>query len=334
MADLERDLTALATEKQFSGVVRVDRAGETQVAAAFGLAERGFGVPNTLDTRFGLASAAKGFTALTVVGLVEEGLLELGSPVRGLLGDDLPEIDGRVTVEQLLAHRSGIGDYIDEEADLDIDDYLMPVPVHELATTEGYLPVLAGHPQKFPPGDRFSYCNSGYVVLALVAERSAGTPFHDLVRKLVLDPAGMTATAFLRSDELPGGTARGYLGLEGLRTNVLHLPVRGSGDGGVYSTVADVHTFWRALLDGRILRKERVADMLHPRSDVPEERRRYGLGFWLHGTRDAVMLEGYDAGVSFRSVHDRPSDTTFTVVSNTSEGAWPLVRYLGETLLG
>lgn len=334
MADLERDLTALATEKQFSGVVRVDRAGETQVAAAFGLAERGFGVPNTLDTRFGLASAAKGFTALTVVGLVEEGLLELGSPVRGLLGDDLPEIDDRVTVEQLLAHRSGIGDYIDEEADLDIDDYLMPVPVHELATTEGYLPVLAGHPQKFPPGDRFSYCNSGYVVLALVAERSAGTPFHDLVRKLVLEPAGMTATAFLRSDELPGGTARGYLGLEGLRTNVLHLPVRGSGDGGVYSTVADVHTFWRALLDGRILRKERVADMLHPRSDVPEERRRYGLGFWLHGTRDAVMLEGYDAGVSFRSVHDRPSDTTFTVVSNTSEGAWPLVRYLGETLLG
>lgn len=334
MADLERDLTALATEKQFSGVVRVDRAGETQVAAAFGLAERGFGVPNTLDTRFGLASAAKGFTALTVVGLVEEGLLELGSPVRGLLGDDLPEIDDRVTVEQLLAHRSGIGDYIDEEADLDIDDYLMPVPVHELATTEGYLPVLAGHPQKFPPGDRFSYCNSGYVVLALVAERSAGTLFHDLVRKLVLEPAGMTATAFLRSDELPGGTARGYLGLEGLRTNVLHLPVRGSGDGGVYSTVADVHTFWRALLDGRILRKERVADMLHPRSDVPEERRRYGLGFWLHGTRDAVMLEGYDAGVSFRSVHDRPSDTTFTVVSNTSEGAWPLVRYLGETLLG
>jgi CubicO group peptidase (beta-lactamase class C family) len=209
----------------------------------------------------------------------------------------------------------------------------MPVPVHELATTEGYVPVLAGNPQKFPPGDRFSYCNSGYVVLALVAERSAGTPFHDLVRKLVLGPAGMTATAFLRSDELPGGTARGYLGLEGLRTNVLHLPVRGSGDGGVYSTVADVHTFWRALLDGRILRKERVADMLHPRSDVPEERRRYGLGFWLHGTRDAVMLEGYDAGVSFRSVHDRPSDTTFTVVSNTSEGAWPLVRYLGETLL-
>ena len=334
MADLERDLTRLAREKHFSGAVRVDRSGDVEVALALGLAERGLEVPNTVDTQFALASAAKGLTALTVMGLAGQGVLALGTPVRDLLGEDLPEIDDRVTVEHLLAHRSGIGDYIDEDADLDIADYLLPVPVHELATTEGYLAPLAGHPQKFPPGERFAYCNSGYVVLALVAERAAGTPFHDLVEKLVLEPAGLEDTAYLRSDELPGRAARGYLGLEGLRTNVLHLPVRGSGDGGVYSTVGDVHAFWRALLDGRVLPPETVEEMLRPRSDVPAERRRYGLGFWLHGTRDAVMLEGYDAGVSFRSVHERLTGTTFTVVSNTSEGAWPLVRYLGDTLLG
>lgn len=334
MPDLERDLTVLAKEKQFSGAVRVDRRGEPQLALAFGLAERGLTVPNTVDTRFALASATKGLTALTVVALVEEGVLAFGTPARTLLGDDLPEIDDRVTVEHLLGHRSGIGDYIDEDTGLDVADYLMPVPVHELATTEGYLPVLAGHAQKFPPGDRFAYCNSGYVVLALLAERSAGEPFHDLVEKLVLEPAGMTSTGFLRSDELPGDAARGYLALDGLRTNVLHLPVRGSGDGGIYATLGDVHAFWRALLDGRILPRATVENLLRPHSDVPAERRRYGLGFWLHGSRDAVMLEGYDAGVSFRSVHDRPSDITFTVVSNTSEGAWPLARYLGDALLG
>ena len=334
MADLERDLTRLAREKRFSGAVRVDRGREVEVALAFGLAERGLEIPNTVDTQFALASAAKALTALTVMSLAGEGKLALGTRARDLLGEDLPEIDDRVTVEHLLAHRSGIGDYIDEDADLDIADYLMPVPVHELATTEGYLVPLAGHPQKFAPGERFAYCNSGYVVLALVAERAAGTPFHDLVEKLVLGPAALEDTAYLRSDELPGRAARGYLGLEGLRTNVLHLPVRGSGDGGVYSTVGDVHAFWRALLDGRVLPPETVAEMLRPRSDVPAERRRYGLGFWLHGTRDAAMLEGYDAGVSFRSVHERPTGTTFTVVSNTSEGAWPLVRYLGDTLLG
>jgi CubicO group peptidase (beta-lactamase class C family) len=123
----------------------------------------------------------KGLTALTVVSLIEDGLLELSTSARSLLGNDLPLIGDDVTVEQLLAHRSGIGDYLDEESDLDIDDYLMPVPVHELATTEDYLPALDGHPSKFAPEERFSYCNGGYVVLALIAERVSGIAFNELV---------------------------------------------------------------------------------------------------------------------------------------------------------
>ena len=69
--------------------------------------------------------------------------------------------------------------------------------------TEQYLAVLDGFPAKFPPGERFSYCNSGYVVLALIAERARGVPYHDLVRARVCEPAGMRDTEFLRSDELP-----------------------------------------------------------------------------------------------------------------------------------
>jgi CubicO group peptidase (beta-lactamase class C family) len=332
MSHLEDTLVRIAEERSFSGAVRVDRDGETEVARAFGLAERGLSVPNTLETQFGVASATKVLTAVTVLDLVEKGALGLDSLAREVLGDDLPQIEDTVTVEHLLAHRSGIGDYIDEDAGLDVCDHVLPLPVHELATTEGYLPVLAGHPQKFRPGARFSYCNSGYVVLALVAERVTGTSFHDLVHG-VCGAADMPDTGFLRSDELPGRAARGYLGLDGMRTNVLHLPVRGSGDGGLYATVADVHAFWSALLGGRLLPPARVEQMLRRRSDVPEENRHYGLGIWLHRTRDALIVEGYDAGVSCRTVHDRQTRTTYTVLSNTTEGAWPLLRYLGETLL-
>ena len=128
----------------------------------------------------------------------------------------------------------------------------MPVPVHELATTEQYLAVLDGHPPKFAPGERFSYSNSGYVVLALLAERASGVAFHELVVERVCRPAGMVDTAFLRSDELPGRAALGYLELNGgWRTNVFHLPVRGSGDGGIYSTAADVRSLWAALSPAR-----------------------------------------------------------------------------------
>lgn len=332
MEDLA-EVDEVALDSGFSGVVRVDRDGAGS-ARAYGLAHRGWAIPNTVETRFGIASGVKGLTALAVMSLVEDGALRLDTAARTVLGPDLPLIDDTVTVEHLLAHRSGIGDYVDEEADHEITDHVLPVPVHRLASTEDYLEVLAGHPQKFPPGTRFAYCNSGFVVLALIAERVAGMPFADLVRDRVCGPAGMTDTAFLRSDEPAAGVALGYLGREGLRTNVLHLPVRGSGDGGLYSTAADLASFWTALFSGRILPGARVAEMVRPRSDAPRERARYGLGFWLHATSAEVALEGYDAGVSFRSVHDPERGLTWTVLSNASEGAWPVARRLRDLLPG
>ena len=70
--------------------------------------------------------------------------------------------------------------------------------------------------------------------------------------------------------------------------------------------------------------------MVRPRSDGPEESKRYGLGFHLHATGDEVWLEGYDAGVSFASSHAPSTATTVTVISNWSDGAWPVVKLLGE----
>jgi CubicO group peptidase (beta-lactamase class C family) len=328
MGDLEPQLDDLTSDSAFSGVVRVDQGDRVELAKAYGLANRADELPNELRTRFAIASGTKGLTALAVMALVEDGTLALETTARSFLGDDLPLIGDDVTVEHLLAHRSGIGDYVDEESGVDVTDYLLPVPVSELATTEQYLAVLDGHPPKFAPGERFAYCNSGYVVLALVAERASGVPFHELVVRRVCEPAGMPDTAFLRSDELPGKTALGYLAPDGLRTNVLHLPVRGSGDGGVYTTVADVRALWTAFFAGRIVSVGSVDGMLRPRSDAPAEKRRYGLGFWLHESTRTVILEGYDAGVSFRSLHDRERDLTCTVISNWTDGAWPVARFL------
>ena len=326
---------SLAGAEGFSGVVRVDRGDDTQLAKAYGLAHRGYEIANTVDTQFGIASGTKGLTALAVLGLIEDGSLALSTTARSVLGQDLPLIGDEVTIEHLLSHRSGIGDYLDEEAEHDITDYLMPVPVHELATTEQYLAVLGGRRAKFAPDDRFAYSNGGYVVLALIAERTSGIPFHELVRRRVCEPAGMQDTRFLRSDELPGPAALGYLTNDrASRTNVFHLPVRGSGDGGIYSTAADISSLWKGLFAGRIVSSEWVSEMMRPRSEVAEESRRYGLGFWLHESSSAVILEGSDAGVSFRSVHDPAPGITSTVISNTSGGAWPIARLLDEWPVG
>lgn len=327
--ELADQVEAVAADSSFAGVVRIDRSGEIAYERAFGLARRDLGTPNTTDTQFAIASGLKGMTALAVLALVEDGVLELETTARSLLRDDLPLVADDVTVEQLLSHRSGIGDYLDESTLGEITDHVLAVPVHTLVGPEDFVPILDGRPTKFAAGTRFSYCNGGYVLLALIAERASGIPYHDLVLERVCAPAGMRHSEFLRSDALPATAALGYLAADGLQTNVLHLPVRGTGDGGIYTTVADMRAFWTALFEGRIVSEATVELATRSRSDASDGRG-YGLGFWLVTGSAAVALEGYDAGVSFRSLHDPETDTTCTVISNWSDGAWPLGKALEE----
>ena len=88
--------------------------------------------------------------------------------------------------------------------------------------------------------------------------------------------------------------------------------------------------FWTALFAGQILPMDAVESFVEPRTDVAPGKRRYGRGFWIRPDRPTVMLEGMDAGVSFRSAYDRPSGLIYTVISNTSSGAWPMVKHLDQ----
>jgi CubicO group peptidase (beta-lactamase class C family) len=326
MTPLADALQTAATASGFSGVFSIDTAGGVDAAHAYGLAHRALGVANDVGMRYAIASGGKLFTALATLSLIDDGTLTLDTTARSILGADLPLIDDAVTIEHLLGHRSGIGDYIDEEADWDVEDYVLSAPVQNLDTTEAFLPLIDGFPQAFPPDERFAYCNGGYIVLALLSERASGIPYHRLVEERVLAKAGLERTGFLRSDELPGDAAIGYLGDASDRTNVFHLPVRGNGDGGIYSSTSDLSRMWAALVDGQIVAPATVALMTTPRSEDPGERMRYGLGMYLHATGPHLVITGYDAGVSFWSRFDPRTRQTISILANTSEGAWPLVK--------
>ncbi|GAA5208513.1 serine hydrolase domain-containing protein [Microbacterium kyungheense] len=319
MIDLAPDLDG------FSGVISARRGDDVLGEWAVGFADRTWSVANTADTRFALASGAKTFTALAVLSLVEDGTLSLDTAARDVLGDDLPLIADDVTVDHLLTHRSGIGDYLDEEIDALAP---MTVPVQQLDSTPAYLAVLDGLPTKFPAGERFSYCNGGFVVLALIAERASGTSFPELVDRRVFAPAGMTASCFPRSDALPASSATGYKA-DG-RTNVFDLPVQGSGDGGAYSTVGDLHRFWLALTTGRILPAELAALATATVTADAGDGLGYGRGIWLDG--GDLLLSGGDHGVTASSRHDPATGVTVTGLANTEVRTFARVKTLMDAV--
>ena len=328
----------------FTGVVTVDVGDRRLLERCEGYLHRAHRVPMTADARIAIASGNKTFTALAVMRLVEDGRLDtrlldafrqvveqiLHLAIVGI-GEDLPLVDDAVTIEHLLTHTSGIGDYLDEEH-WDPADYVLTVPAHTLTTAQAFLPMLGGHPQAFPPGERFSYCNGGFMVLAVVLERATGSTYQDVVRRLVIQPAGLERTGFLALNDMPADAACGYLDAEGDLMNTLHLPILGNGDGGAFTTADDLHRFWLALLDGRIVSAATVERMTRPRHDVPDENMRYGMGFWIHRTRPALIIEGYDAGASCRSTHLVGERTTVSVLGNSTQGAWPVIGALARAI--
>ena len=318
----------VAEERDFAGVVRVEREQHVIDDFARGLAGRGNKIAVDAQTRFATASATKGLTALTTMSMIDDGLLSLDTTAAELVGDVLPLVDERVTISQLLSHTSGVGDYLDEETISDSDAHILDVPVHTLETPTDYLHLVAIHPQVFEPGERFAYNNGAFIMLSIIIERLAGS-FHDAVAERVLAPAGMQRSGFFRSDALPAQTALGYL--SNGRSNVFHLPVIGGGDGGVYLTLDDVGALWSAFFAGQIV-SPTSRDLMTTPVHMGNDGEGYGLGFWLPHHGDSVALEGEDAGVSFRSLVHRPSGTRYTIMSNTSEGVWPLAELLDRAL--
>lgn len=323
--------------REAAGAVRVRVAGEVVLERAWGVVDRRWGRPLVVDDRLAMASGSKGFTATAVLSLVADGTLTLATTARSLLGDDLPAIPDEVTVGHLMTHTSGLTDVIDDDADE--ADYLLDVPVHSLVSPEDYLPVLAACEPAAAPGGALEYHNAGYVLLALLAQRASGTPFHDLVRRRVLEPAGMSRTDFLRSDELPADAAIGYVRVgDAWRSHVLHLPVVAGGDGGAYTTVADMERYWDAVLGGRILPAALVADATTPHAATADGDEVCGLGLWLPSHLPGVVaLEGQDAGVSFWSAHrpavaGGPPEVTVTVAGTTASAAWPVAGALVDGL--
>lgn len=248
----QASVDSLARLDQFAGVVLVARNGVPEFERAYGMADREASRANNLETSFNLGSINKLFTQIAIKQLEAAGKLNVDSSL-ARAWPDYPNQDvaRRVTIRQILQHRSGIQGNI----------FAAPAGKtrRDVVTLQDYFQLFQNEPLQFEPGSKQQYSNAGYIVLGLLIERLSGQNYFEYVNKHIYEPAGMTQTGSWRVDRWPANTAVGYTrgGQDApanapLQRNSDFLPGKGSSAGGGYSTAHDLLRLLNALRAGKV----------------------------------------------------------------------------------
>jgi CubicO group peptidase (beta-lactamase class C family) len=311
------------------------RGGRLLHSATYGIRDIDSPQPIDEDTTFDIASEAKQFTGASILLLANENAVDLQSDVHEVV-PELPDYGYRVTLDNLAHHTSGVPEYYDRMAEA--GSFEMS------CTTADVLEFLTRQRQlDFAPGQRFSYSNSGYVLLALVVERVTGMSFAQFLADRLFRPLGMAASVVCDtpSSDIPGA-ARGHdRSPEGRYIHREFKCYAVPGPGSLYSTVRDLGRWVAALHEARSEFFDLGQKMLAPGILSSGENTRYGLGldwgqcFTPPDDLRIVTHSGMHAG--FRSVVLRMPDHDLAVIllCNTRDiDHCTIARAIADIMLG
>jgi CubicO group peptidase (beta-lactamase class C family) len=302
--DRSRDLTPLAnavfarwdSTTSPGCAVGIDRAGAPRFTGAFGEADLEYDIPNKPETIFEAGSISKQFTAAATVLLALEGKLKLEDDVRKYV-PELPTYERTITIRHLLNHTSGLRDWGEIAA---LAGWPRGTRAH---THDDVLDIL--HHQRalnYPPGDRYSYTNSGYNLLAIIVSRVSGQPFASFTRERLFKPLGMTSTQW-RDDyrRIVKGRAQAYSRSTGGQWE-LNMPFEYvHGNGGLLTTVSDLLT-WTAMLEHPTAQWKAMVDSLHVRGRLTNGNRiDYALGLFTNPYRGLQRVEHSGGTAGYRA---------------------------------
>jgi D-alanyl-D-alanine carboxypeptidase len=317
-ADAVDDLLAAEIQKRhLPGLsVAVVRDGQTIKSAAYGLANLELGAPATTHTVFQIQSITKTFTAAAILLLANEGKLDLDDPISKHL-DGTPDAWKEITIRHLLNHTSGIKDFINEPtASLRID-----------VTEEEVFRAAVVRPLNFSPGDRYAYSNTHYHLLAMIIRKYTGKWYGDFLRERIFIPLGMTQTRPVSLTEIIPNRASGYFwtGLGYRNGDFIAESILSYGGGGILSTASDMALWAQAMLSGKLLKPEAIAQAWTPARLKNGGSSGYGLGWGITrvaGHREVNHGGGHATGFSsFLALF--PEDRLAVVVLLNRGGANP-----------
>lgn len=255
-ARLDQIVQSYVTEHKFMGTVLVARGDQTIFNRAYGSANLEWDVPNTIATKFRLGSVTKQFTAASILLLEERGKLSVNDPVKKYMSD-APAAWDKVTIFHLLTHTSGVADFTR------FPDY---PKIEPFASTPAKLVALfRDKPLDFEPGEKWSYDNSGYVLLTYLIEKITGDSYEKFVRENIFAPLGMADTGYDSNSAIIPRRASGYSPGRGGVENAgfIHMTIP-QGAGALYSTTGDLLKWEQGLFGGKVLKAPSLEKMITP----------------------------------------------------------------------
>jgi D-alanyl-D-alanine carboxypeptidase len=299
LKSVEGRVDAAVRDGKFSGAALIAHGNSVLLKKAYGTADKRFNVPNRTDTKFNLGSINKFFTRMAIAQLAQAGKLSLDKPVITYL-PDYPSrtVAEKVTIEQLISMKSGMGDFFGEK--------FTNTPKDKIRTLNDYLQFFVNDSLLFEPGTQRRYSNAGYIVLGLIVERLSGQDYYTYVHDHIFKPALMNNSDWFASDAVTPNLATGYTHPERDEhtwiSNIHELPGRGSSAGGGYSTLDDLYSFIHALLGGKLLNarySEWMLTSMLPQTDPPLPLKHGGIGIagGTAGVNAAVELDAESGNV-------------------------------------
>jgi CubicO group peptidase (beta-lactamase class C family) len=289
----------------------VAQNGQIIYKKAFGLADLELKVAMQPDMIFRIGSITKQFTAVAILQLAEKGLLSLNDDITRYL-PDFPVHGHKITIEHLLTHTSGIKSYTS------LRTWDPMTRRRDLTPTE-LINLFRDEPMDFPPGTRFLYNNSGYILLGYIIEKVSGVSYSRYISDNIFKPAGMTSSGYDNASAIIPMRARGYQqGLVSVVNADFLSMTQPYAAGSLLSTVNDLYKWNRALHSYTLIRKETLESAFTSYKLSNGKETGYGYGWQLGNIQGSQSIEhgGGINGFLTHAIYLPDSDIFVTVFSN------------------
>jgi len=303
-ARMDKVVQSYVDAKQFMGSVLVARGDDVVFGKSFGSANLEWNIANTPATKFRIGSMTKQFTAASILLLEERGKLKIDDPVKKYM-PDAPAAWDKITIFNVLTHTAGLPNFTSFPECAKMQAFPN--------TPEQIVDTFKNKPLDFEPGSKFSYSNSGYVLLGYLIEKITGASYEKFLQENIFTPIGMKDSGYDSSTAIIERRASGYAPSPAGPVNAEYVHMSDPhGAGALYSTTQDLLEWQLALYGGKVLKPESFAKMTTPFKDD------YAFGLIVRTTdgRKQMWHNGGIQGFNSSMAWYPESKTTIVVLAN------------------